>query len=99
MESRLGKKCSEETLAKMAAAKLGIKRSDETKAKFKAFQSTRVKHPVPGIKEEVTDIQTGETTIYGSLRSAAKELGTNHTTIRNYIKSKKLYQDRFQIVY
>lgn len=96
-ESRLGKKYSEVTLAKMAAVKLGVKRSDETKAKIKAFQATREKHPVPGRKVEVTDIKTGETTIYDSVRKAAIGLGTNHTTIRNYLKSKKLFQDRFYI--
>lgn len=97
-ESRIGKKHSEETLAKLAAAKLGSKQSDETKEKFKAFQSTRLKHPVPGLRVEVTDIKTGETTLYDSIRKAAKGLGANHTTIRSYIRSKKLYQDRFQIV-
>jgi group I intron endonuclease len=98
MESRLGKKYSEETFGKMSAAKLGLKRSDYTKAKIKGFQSTRVKQPVPGRKVEVTDIKTGETTLYDSVRKAAIGLATNHTTIRNYLKSKKLFQDRFYIV-
>lgn len=96
-ESRIGKKHSAETLSKLIAAKLGIERSEETKAKIKAFQSTREKHPVAGLKIEVTDIKTGETTLYDSARKAAIGLGTNHNTIRNYLKSKKLFQDRFYI--
>jgi group I intron endonuclease len=96
-EARVGLNHSKETKAKMAAAKLGIQRSEETKAKIKAYQSTRLKNPVPGRKVEVSDILTGETTIYDSTRSAAKGLDTNHTTIRNYIKSKKLYRDRFKV--
>lgn len=95
--AKLGVERSEETKAKIAAAKLGVKRSEETKSKFKAFQSTRVKHPVPGRKVEVTDTLTGETTIYDSTRSAAKGLDTNHGTIRNYIKSQRLYRDRFKV--
>ena len=81
----------------MAAAKIGIKISDETRAKIKAYQSTRKKHPVPGVKVGITDTQTAETIIYDSVRKAAIGLGTNHSTIRNYLKSKKLYQDRFTV--
>ncbi|KAF8241187.1 hypothetical protein K440DRAFT_670189, partial [Wilcoxina mikolae CBS 423.85] len=46
----------------------------------------------------VTDTVTGETTEYHSIRVAAQELGTNHSTIRNYIKSGKLYRDTYKIV-
>jgi hypothetical protein len=82
-------KHTEEAKAKMRECKLGRKHSEETRAKLTAFQSTRLKHPDPGRKVEVTDIKTGETTIYDSTRSAAKELGTSYNTIRNYIKKNK----------
>jgi hypothetical protein len=41
---------------------------------------------------EVTDIETGKTVTYESQRQAAKELNTNQTTIRNYIKKHKVYR-------
>jgi len=93
----IGKKYSLETLAKMSA-KIGKKISDETITKIKAYQSTRVKHPVPGTKVSVTDTITHETTIYESVRRAAAALDTNHNTIRNYLKNNKLYKDRYSLL-
>ena len=86
------RKLSEETRAKMSAA--GSKHSEETRSKLIAFQSTRLKHPKVGFQVKVVDTQVGETSIYDSIRSTAKEPATNHNTIRNYIKSKKLYRGR-----
>ena len=90
-------KHTEETKAKLREARLGVKSSEETRAKLRIIQATRLNHPNPGKEVKVTDINTGETTIYDSSRSAAKELDTNHTTIRNYIKSQKLYRGRYLI--
>nr|YP_010218706.1 GIY-YIG endonuclease [Morchella brunnea]UBU98543.1 GIY-YIG endonuclease [Morchella brunnea] len=53
------------------------------------FSIYKAKNPVAGRKVEVTDIQTGETTLYDSVRKAAIGLETNHTTIRNYLKNKQ----------
>ena len=78
-------------------ARLGIKRSEETRAKLRVIQSNRKKHPVAGIKLEVKDTLTGNTLYYDSLRIAAKELNSNHKTISNYLKSGKLFQGRYQI--
>lgn len=61
--------------------------SEEKKAKIIANQGTAV---------EVFDKDTKETT-FGSIRQAAKKLSTSDTTIRNYIKKKKLYKGRYQI--
>lgn len=88
---------TEETKAKLSAASLDRRLSEETRAKLSVIQSNRLKHPVPGMKVEVTDTLTGETFLYDSIRMAARELNTNHNTIRNYIKSKKLFQGKFQI--
>src|SRR4051794_19109041 len=44
---------------------------------------------------EVTDIETGKTVSYESQRQAAKELNTNHTTVRNYIKSQRVFQGKY----
>lgn len=95
--AKLGCKLSEETRTKMSAAKQGSKLSRETRSKLIAFQSTRLKHSKVGFQVKVVDTQVGETSIYDSIRSAAQELATNHTTIRNYIKSQKLYQGRYLI--
>jgi group I intron endonuclease len=102
---KLGRKWSEETKIKLSAYRTGREHSDETKGKIQAAslgrkfsEETRAKITASkGHKLEVTDIRTGDTAIYDSTRSAAKELGTNHNTIRNYIKSQKLYRERFQI--
>lgn len=96
--ARAGKKLSLETITKMSEAKLGIKRSEETKGKIKAYQSTRVKQPVSGSKLSVTDLNCNETVIYESLRKAAVALDTSHTTIRNYLKSNLPYKGRYLLV-
>lgn len=88
---------TEETKMKLRDAILGIKRSEETRAKLRIIQSNREKHPVAGIKIEVKDTQTGETLFYDSIRITAKELNSNHTTISNYVKSGKLFRDRYLI--
>jgi group I intron endonuclease len=93
-----GKKFSLETLTKMSEAKLGIKRSKETIDKIKAYQSTRVKQPVSGIKLSVTDLNTNETVIYESLRKAAVALGISHTTIRNCLKCNKPFKERYLFI-
>jgi len=95
--TKLGCKMTEEARIKMAAAKRGSKHSDETRAKLTAFQSTRLKHPRVGNQVKVVDTQVGVTSVYDSIRSTAKVLATNHTTIRNYIKSQKLYRGRYLI--
>ena len=96
--ARKGKKLSLETITRISEAKLGIKNSKETIDKMKAYQSIRVKQPVPGIKLSVTDINTNETVIYESVRKAAVALGTNHTSIRNYLKSNKPYKGIYLLV-
>lgn len=96
--SALGRRFThtEETKLKISEKKLGKKHTEITKAKISQGLLNRSSHP-PGTKISVSNIQTGEILFYDSIRSAAKELGTNHTTIRNYIKSKKLFQDIYYI--
>lgn len=96
--ARQGKKLSLETLTKMSEAKLGIKRPKDTIDKIKAYQSTRVKQPVPGISLSVTDLNTNETVIYESVRKAAVALGTSHTTIRNCLKCNKPFKERYLLI-
>lgn len=99
--ARQGKKLSLETISRMSEAKLVaclIKRSNITIGKIKAYQSTRIKHPVPGTQISVTDLTTNETVIYESVRKAAVALSTNHNTIRNYLKENKPYKERYLLV-
>lgn len=96
--ARQGKKLSLETLTKMSEAKLGVKRPKDTIDKIKAYQSTRVKQPVPGISLSVTDLNTNETVIYESVRKAAVALGTSHITIRNCLKCNKPFKERYLLI-
>lgn len=43
------------------------------------------------------DVETGITHNYDSIRTMAKVFNTNHTSIRNYIKSHKLYKGKYKI--
>jgi len=98
-EAALGKtyKHSEETKIKLRDAILGKKHSEETKEKLKIIQSNRIKHPVPGIKIKVKDMQTGQTFIYDSLRTAGKELNSNQNSIKYNLNSGKLFRGRYLI--
>jgi len=96
--ARKGKKLSLETITRISEAKLGIKHTKEAIDKITAYQSTRVKQPVPGTKLSVTDLNSNETVIYESVRKVAVALGTNHTTIRNYLKSNKAYKGRYLFI-
>jgi group I intron endonuclease len=88
-EAALGKTYNhtEETKIKLRDAILGKKHSEETKEKLKIIQSNRIKHPVPGIKIKIKDLKTGQTFIYDSLRTAGKELNSNHNSIKYNLNS------------
>jgi group I intron endonuclease len=88
--AKMGIKKSEETKAKMSAAHLGSKKSEESKLKSLLSSRTR-------IEIEVIDLETNVTSIYNSLRGAAIELGSNHTTLGRYMKSGKIYNKKYLI--
>lgn len=98
-EAALGKtyKHTEETKIKLRDAILGKKHSEETKAKLRVIQSNRIKHPVPGFKIEVKDLQTGQIFYYDSLRAAGKDLNSNHVTLSSNLTKGKLFRDRYSI--
>jgi hypothetical protein len=79
--SEIAKNRSEETIAKLREAALGKKHSEDTIAKLKEIASNRLKHPVEGFVVEVKDIQTGEITVYESLRSVARDFNTSISPI------------------
>lgn len=92
----------EEVKAKMEVAALrrkGSKLSEETLAKMKAAQSKRINHPVPGIKVEVTDLDTGVLTVYESIRETALALNMSAGTISRRINLNitKPYKKRYLI--
>ena len=106
---RLGSKHSEETKSKIAAALLGSKHSEKSLAKMKArvFSETHLANlrnhlaelnAKKGIKVKIIDTETNITTEWDSIHKAAFSLGASHVTIGRYLKSKKLYKGRYEIV-
>jgi group I intron endonuclease len=81
---------TEEALAKIKASSLGRKLSEESKAKIRA------NHP-KSLNVKVLNIETDITMEFPSIYQTAKYFETNHTTIRNYIKSKKPYRNIYMI--
>jgi len=51
-----------------------------------------------GIKVKIIDTETNITTEWDSIHKAAFSLGASHVTIGRYLKSKKLYKGRYEIV-
>lgn len=96
--SDIAKNRSEETIAKLREAALGRKHKEDTIVKLKEIASNRLKHPVEGFVVEVKDTQTGEITVYESLRSVARQFNTSITPIRYSLTNGKLYKGRYQII-
>ena len=73
----------------MSAAKLGIKLPEEVRAKLGVPRRGRPRLWVAGsptLRIEVLNNLTGERKEYDSIRTAATDLGLNHSVIRNYFK-------------
>jgi group I intron endonuclease len=98
-EAALGKTYNhtEQTKNKLRDAILGKKHSEETKEKLRIIQSNRTKHPAPGFKIEVKDMETGQIFLYDSIRIAGKELDSNHNSIRYNLDNGKLFRGRYLI--
>jgi group I intron endonuclease len=82
--TNVGRKHGEVAKIKQSVAALGRKVSEETRAKLVAA-STKA------LKIKVIDMETGETTIYASVRRAAEVIGCSHKPILcffNLIKKK-----------
>jgi group I intron endonuclease len=100
----LGRQHHEETIGKMRAAKLGKTHTEETRAKLRAAALNREKPAVPGIRVEITDLQTKLTTTYDSIRKAADAINSDIKTILNREKSQLTkgintpYRGRYMIV-
>nr|QID02856.1 GIY-YIG endonuclease [Orbilia oligospora] len=106
-----GRKHSEEAKAKIRAANLGNTLSAEIRSKisssrlklnFKHTESAKLKIGASSVARfgsitYVTDIKTGKTEQYLSRRQAAFALNIAPLTIKRYIESNKLYNDRYRI--
>jgi group I intron endonuclease len=84
---------SDEAKAKMSAAKLGSKKSEETRAKMSASKkgNTYAKNHPNSIKIEVMDLETNISTVYNSIREAARALNCTHGSLRLNINSKRQF--------
>lgn len=87
---KVGKSLSEETKAKISTSlsgenhpMYGKERSEESKLKNMLSQKNRY-------ELKVFDVETDSTTIYPSIRAAAKELGISPSTIDAYLKNNPL---------
>jgi len=98
-EAALGRtyKHTEETKMKLRDAILGKTHTEDTKKKLSVIQSNRVKHPVAGVKIEVKDMQTGQVFYYDSIRTAGKELKSNHASMLYNLDNGKLFRGRYLI--
>ncbi len=75
----------------MSAARKGIQKSKETRAKMSACEALRWvirngKNQPNSIKIEVTDLETNTKTIFNSISAAAKALNILQQTISVYFK-------------
>lgn len=91
-------------ILKIAGSRLGSKHSPETLLKFKnrklseaALANLRKNKAKFGHTTTVVDTRNNSVKLYGSIRAAARDLGTSHNSLLNYIKSNKLYKDIYMI--
>lgn len=87
------------TKAKLREARLGVKSSEETRAKLRVIQSTRLKHPVPGTAIKVLDLETNETSIFSTMKKAAETLGVTSPALSKRFKTTNSFvlRGRYQI--
>nr|QBM09669.1 hypothetical protein [Dactylella sp.] len=69
----------------------------ETRDKLKAAWIIRKENQV-GVKHvEVTDLETGNTVTYNSIRETAVALNTSHTLIRKYINNQQIFLNKYKL--
>lgn len=75
------------------------KHTEESLALLRAIAQNRESHPVPGLKVQVTDLETDITTIYNSIRAAVAALNSDIKTILRREKNQitKPYRGRYII--
>lgn len=102
-ESALGRVISEEARLNLSEALSGRKLSESTKEKIISFKHTeqvklRISLGNPRTRSvQITDLHTKDTTNFSTMTLAAAHLNTTTATIESYIKTQKLYKDRYLI--
>jgi len=93
---------SEEMKAKMSASQMGRKKSLESRAKMSASKmgNSNAKNHPNSLKIEVTDLEKDTSTIYNSMREAAKALNIHVSIISRYFSNnqKKPYKKRYVFI-
>jgi group I intron endonuclease len=101
-ESSLGFKHSQETLNKYKSRKLSDKAlTNLRKSKVGATLSPlALKNRLLSISNPVsiTNTKTNEIKQYDSIREAARQLKTNHNTLRSYMQKGKLFRGVYMII-
>src|SRR5438270_6750753 len=95
----------EYNILNMAGNRLGSKHSDTTKAKMKYKASMALSSPLRKINHllatghitTVVNRDNNSVKLYDSIRAAARDLGTSHNSLLNYINTNKLYRDLYII--
>jgi len=91
-EAATGRVLSEETKAKISDARKGIKLSDDTKLKISATTAFNI-----GVAVEIANIETGKSELFPTMTDAALALGISRTTVKNTIKSGKVFRNMYII--
>jgi lysyl-tRNA synthetase class I len=95
---------TEETKAKMSAAKKWVKLSQETRAKLSYAASNKTEEHIAkpkaalGTAVVVSNLETNETTEYPSIREAARALKTSDVTIGKYMRNSKVFRGSYLII-
>ena len=106
--SRLGHKHTKETREMLSTLQKGRVVSKETRAILSAFQKGRIETKETRAKKsaanpksrsvEVTDIKTNITTVYTSIREAARDLNSSCPSLIYSMKVGNLFKKRYKIV-
>lgn len=102
-ELALGRFVSEETRIKNSEALRGRILSESTKEKIRSYKHTeeaklRISLGNPRTRSvQIVDSHTKDTTRFSTMTLAAAHLKTTTATIGSYIKTQKLYKDRYLI--
>jgi group I intron endonuclease len=90
---------TQETKAKLRAAALGRKLSEDTKAKMsEAKKGNKNMSEANGTAVEVLDLETNVKQTFFSIRMAAIAVGVAHSTVLRYLTAGVPYKDRYVFI-
>lgn len=102
-ESALGRVVSKEARLNLGEALSGRKLSESTKEEIRSYKHTeeaklRISLGNPRTRSvQITDSHTKDTATFFTMTLAATHLNTTTATIGSYIKTQKLYKDKYLI--